>query len=71
MQISTVRSHFDALGPEVNFESLSYDLDFEERIDGLIDRYIRRLLYLRGLKSMSVEEVAQPVPLIARPPDAA
>ena len=44
---------FDAFGSEINFETLARDLDLEERIDGLIDRCMKRLLFLRGLKSMS------------------
>lgn len=40
------------LGEAASFESLSKVLDLEERLGGMIDRCLRRLLYVRGLKSM-------------------
>ncbi|MDI1346883.1 MAG: hypothetical protein PSV22_22735 [Pseudolabrys sp.] len=44
---------FEAAGVEVSLETLARDLDLAERIDGLIDKCMKRLLFLRGLKSMS------------------
>jgi hypothetical protein len=36
---------------------LMKELDVEERLDGMIDRLIKRLLFLRGLKSITSSEV--------------
>jgi hypothetical protein len=36
------------------------ELDVEERLDAMIDRLIKRLLYLRGLKSIMSSEVMAP-----------
>jgi len=36
-----------------SFNGLLYELDVKDRLDGCIDRCLKRLLYLRGLKSIS------------------
>ena len=36
---------------------LMKELDVEERLDAMIDRLIKRLLFLRGLKSVTSSEV--------------
>lgn len=55
------------IGPVASFSNLSDDLDIEERFDGMIDRCIKRLLYLRGLKSLSGETSSTPAKRIAGP----
>jgi hypothetical protein len=41
------------IGSAATFDRLEKDLAIEERLDGLIDKCLKRLLYLRGLKSMA------------------
>src|SRR5262249_29409313 len=41
------------IGEAATFDALRDELDFQERLDGLIDKCLKRLLFLRGLKSMS------------------
>jgi len=36
-----------------SFDGLRYELDVKDRLDGSIDRCLKRLLFLRGLKSIS------------------
>jgi hypothetical protein len=43
--------------------ALIEDLGVEERLDGAIDKCVKRLLMVRGVKSMSVEAHSQPVQL--------
>jgi hypothetical protein len=44
-------------------DALTKDLDVEERLDAAIDRCIKRLLMVRGVKSMSVVPPSQPAQL--------
>jgi hypothetical protein len=41
------------IGETATFDGLEKDLGIEERLDGMIDRCLKRLLFLRGLKSIS------------------
>ena len=60
---------FEAVGAEVSLDTLARDLDVSERIDGLIDKCMKRLLFLRGLKSMSSGGPEQPTLRFVGPAD--
>ena len=49
-------------GEAATFDALRDELDFQERLDGLIYKCLKRLLFLRGLKSMSAASPALPAP---------
>ena len=56
------------IGDTATVEGLSRDLEIEERLGALIDKCLRRLLFLRGLKSLpTASSSAAPQP-IAEPP---
>jgi hypothetical protein len=57
------------IGEIATLERLTKDLDVEERLDGMIDKCLKRLLFLKGLKSISASSAPQP--RIAGPPRAA
>jgi hypothetical protein len=42
------------------FERLNTDLDIEERFGTMIDKFLKRLLFLRGLKSISIASTSAP-----------
>ena len=42
------------LGDAATFDGLSEDMAIDERFGTMIDRHIKRLLHLRGLKSLSM-----------------
>jgi hypothetical protein len=48
------------IGEAATFDGLTKDLDIEERLDGMIDRCVKRLLLLRGLKSISTAPSSAP-----------
>jgi hypothetical protein len=41
------------LGTAATFDGLTEELDIKERLDSLIDKCLKRLLFLRGIKSIS------------------
>jgi hypothetical protein len=43
----------EEIGEAATFDGLTKELDIKERLDTLIDRCLKRLLFLRGLKSIS------------------
>jgi hypothetical protein len=47
------------LGDEATLEGLTKKLAIEDRLDSMIDRKLRRLLLIRGLKSLPAEAVPQ------------
>jgi hypothetical protein len=55
------------IGPAASFDHLEKDLAIEERLDGMIDKCIKRLLFVRGLKSMSAVSSPAPQQRIAGP----
>jgi hypothetical protein len=57
------------LGKAATIEGLLKDLEVQERLDALIDRNLKRLLLLKGLKSLDTSESA--VPRLPRPSSAA
>jgi hypothetical protein len=60
MYFKEIGSHvvFASNGEAAPYESLNKDLEIEERIGTMIDRNLKRLLFLRGLKSMPTSAVA-------------
>jgi hypothetical protein len=50
------------MGSEVTIERLFEELSVVERLDGMIDRAIKRLLLVRGVKSMSLSSSIAPAP---------
>jgi hypothetical protein len=59
------------IGDAATVEGLSRDLDIEERLDALIDKGFKRLLFLRSLKSLqtvSSSAPLQPAPATPRIP---
>jgi hypothetical protein len=64
---------FVEIGKAATSNGLLEDLELEERLDGLIDKCLKRLLFLRGLKSISASSSASSAPQarISRPSKAA
>jgi hypothetical protein len=44
---------FEEIAKQATLSPLMKELDIEERLDSMIDRLIKRLLFVRGLKSMT------------------
>ena len=59
------------LGQAATFDGLAKELEVEERLDALIDRCLKRLLHLRGLKSISAAPSSTSPTRIPGPPKAA
>jgi hypothetical protein len=59
------------IGDTATVEGLLRDLQIEERIDALIDKCLKRLLFLRGLKSISLASPSAPQQRITKPTRAA
>ncbi len=59
------------LGPTATVDHLMKELEVQERLDAMIDKCIKRLLLLRGLKSVSSDVGSAPPPRIAARPKAA
>ena len=55
------------LGETATVERLLQDLGVEERLDAMIDKSLKRLLFLRGLKSLSPSSSSSSAPLQPRP----
>lgn len=53
------------IGATATVEQLVKDLDIQDRLDEMVDRCIKRLLRLRGLKSVSNPSYSTPPKLIA------
>jgi len=59
------------IGDTATVEGLARDLEIEERLDAMIDKCLKRLLFLRGLKSLqpvSSSAPLQPAPATPRIP---
>lgn len=50
------------LGDTVTIEQLLDELSVVDRLDGMLDRYLKRLLFVRGLKSLSSGSSTAPSP---------
>jgi hypothetical protein len=55
------------IGEAATFDALRQDLDIEERLDGMIDKCLKRLLHLRALKSISASTPAPRLRLAEHP----
>jgi hypothetical protein len=51
------------IGETATVDRLMSDLDVQDRLDAMIDRCLKRFLFLRGLKSMSATPSSAPRPL--------
>jgi hypothetical protein len=58
-------------GEAATFAGLTKELVIIERLDALIDKYLKRLLYIRRLKSISAAPSSAPLQRIPGPPKAA
>jgi hypothetical protein len=58
-------------GPAVELKRFIEDLDVEDRLDAKIDRCLKRLLFLKGLKSVSANSTSTPPRRLAGPAKAA
>jgi len=59
------------IGNTATLDGLMKELATEERLDIMIDRCLKRLLFLRGLKSLSSSASSPPLPRIPGPQKAA
>jgi hypothetical protein len=59
------------IGEIATIDSLTKDLEIHDRLDATIDKCIKRLLMVRGLKSISSESFSAPPKRLARPSRAA
>jgi hypothetical protein len=59
------------VGEIATFDCLMKDLEVEERLDAMIDKCLKRLLFVRGLKSLSGRSASAPQQRIAGPAKAA
>jgi hypothetical protein len=59
------------IGEAATFDGLTKSLDIEERLDTLIEKCLKRLLFVRGLKSISGASSSAPPKLVAKPSGAA
>ena len=59
------------IGDAATLDGLMKELATEERLDIMIDRCLKRLLFLRGLKSLSSAASSAPLPRIPGPQEAA
>jgi hypothetical protein len=55
------------IGETATVDRLLQDLGVEERLDAMIDKCLKRLLFLRGLKSLSTAPSSAPPQPIPRP----
>jgi hypothetical protein len=55
------------IGDAATVEGLSRDLEIEERLGALIDKCLKRLLYLKGLKSLPTASSSAPPQPSAEP----
>ena len=55
------------IGEPAQIEGLMKELDIKERLDGLIEKCIKRLLMIRGVKSLSLASSSKSPPQISEP----
>jgi hypothetical protein len=55
------------MGEEATVDRLMKDLEVLERLDALIDKCLKRLLYLRGFKSLTSGSSSAPLPRLTGP----
>jgi len=59
------------MGEEVTIDGLMRDLMVQERLDAMIDKCLKRLLFLKGLQSLKIESPSSPPPRLTGPSKAA
>lgn len=59
------------MGEEATIPKMLGDFEVEERLDCMIEKCLKRLLFVRGLKSMRPAELSAPAAVIAGPGKAA
>ena len=59
------------IGDAATFDGLTKELETKERLDALIDKHVKRLLLVRGLKSVSTAPSSAPPQRVLGPPKAA
>jgi len=55
------------MGEEATVDCLMKELEVQDRLDSMIDKCLKRLLFVRGLKSISSAPAPAPRPRIAGP----
>jgi hypothetical protein len=55
------------MGDEATIDGLIRNLVVQERLDAMIDKCLKRLLFLRGLKSLTIEPSSSPPPRLTGP----
>jgi hypothetical protein len=58
------------MGEEATVDGLMKDLVVQERLDAMIDKYLKRLLFLKGLQSLTIESPSSPAPRLTGSPKA-
>ena len=59
------------MGSTVTLEQTFKDFEVEERFDAMIEKLLKRLLFVKGLKSLPSAASSAPVPRITGPRKAA
>src|ERR1700691_1708697 len=59
------------IGEIATVDCLMKDLDVQDRLDAMIDKCVKRLLFVRGLKSISIASSPAPPKRLAGPSKAA
>lgn len=59
------------MGEDATLDCLIKELAVQERLDAMLDKCVRRLLFVRGLKSMSLASTSAPPERLPRPSSAA
>jgi hypothetical protein len=62
---------FAEMGKAVTISRMFEDFEVEERLGAMIDRLLKRLLFLKGLKSLPSAASSAPLPRIPKPQKAA
>jgi hypothetical protein len=65
------RYMFVEMGDAATISQMIGDFEVKERLDGMIDKYLKRLLFLRGLKSLPSASSSAPLRSIQGPQKAA
>jgi len=55
------------MGEEATVGGLVRGLEVQARLDAMIDKCLKRLLFLRGLKSLTIEPSSSPPPRLTGP----
>jgi hypothetical protein len=58
------------IGEEATIDGLMKELEVQERLDAMIDKCLKRLLFLKGLQSLTIESTSSPAPRLTGSPKA-